>query len=628
MTDTLVPMPRSTLLSRSADSFTPPDYLPIAEHGVIGDQQSVALVGTDGAINWYCPERFDAPSVFAAILDRKRGGYFRIASTHVAAQAKQLYFPDTNVLITRFLSPDGVAELHDFMALGRDRQRLVRRVVGISGVVPFRLELAPRFNYGRDAHTARCTPAGAVFETRVASLALASSDRIHLARGDAALDFEVSAGDSRCFALQPGDDAQPLTPDVADELARTTVAAWRNWLARSTYTGRWRERVNRSALTLALLTYAPTGAIVAAPTTSLPERVGGTRNWDYRYGWARDFAFSLYALSRLGFTEEARRVNVFTRVVRTNRPGGAGPGPLRPLYRVDGTDNITEEVLDHLEGYRGSRPVRIGNGAVTQRQLDVYGELLDSIYLYERLALDGRGQLIPYDGWLEIAGHVDWLCDHWHEPDEGIWEVRNGRRHFTYSRLMCWVALDRAIRLASIRSFPANVRRWTVERDRIFTWIMERGWNERRRAFVQYDGSDVLDASLLLMPLVHFIAPTDPRWLSTLDAIGDELVRDSLVYRYNPAVSPDGIDGEEGTFSMCTFWYVECLARAGRLEEAQLVFEKMHTYANHLGLYSEQIGSGGELLGNFPQAFTHLALIGAAVDLDRQLEAQLRAATT
>ncbi len=315
-------------------------------------------------------------------------------------------------------------------------------------------------------------------------------------------------------------------------------------------------------------------------------------------------------------------------MVRTNRPGGAGPGPLRPLYRVDGTDNITEEVLDHLEGYRGSRPVRIGNGAVTQRQLDVYGELLDSIYLYERLALDGRGQLIPYDGWLEIAGHVDWLCDHWHEPDEGIWEVRNGRRHFTYSRLMCWVALDRAIRLASIRSFPANVRRWTVERDRIFTWIMERGWNERRRAFVQYDGSDVLDASLLLMPLVHFIAPTDPRWLSTLDAIGDALVRDSLVYRYNPAVSPDGIDGEEGTFSMCTFWYVECLARAGRLEEAQLVFEKMHTYANHLGLYSEQIGSGGELLGNFPQAFTHLALIGAAVDLDRQLEAQLRAAST
>jgi GH15 family glucan-1,4-alpha-glucosidase len=598
-------------------------YLPIAEHGVIGDQRSVALVGTDGTIDWYCPERFDAPSVFASILDRQRGGFFRIASVRPGVQTKQLYLPDTNVLITRFLSPDGVGELHDFMTFDGERQQLVRRVVGISGVMPFRLHVAPRFNYGRDCHTVRPTLSGAVFEADHGgvALALASSERLRLSGRDVTAEFEVKADESHCFVLRPGADAEPVTADEAGELARATVAAWRGWLAQSTYAGRWRERVNRSALTLARLTYAPTGAIVAAATTSLPERVGGTRNWDYRYAWARDFAFSQYALSRLGFTEEARRINAFTRTVPSDHPGREGAGTLRPLYRVDGNDQIPEEVLPHLEGYRGSRPVRIGNAASAQHQLDIYGELLDSIYLYERLALDGRGQLAPYEAWLEIAGHVDWLCDHWQEPDDGIWEVRNGPRRFTYSRLMCWVALDRAMRIATMRAFPADVQRWKAERDRIFTWIMERGWNEERRAFVQYEGSDVLDASLLLMPLVHFIAPTDPRWLSTLDAIGDELVRDSLVYRYNPAASPDGIDGEEGTFSMCTFWYVECLARAGRLQEAQLVFEKMHTFANHVGLYSEQIAVSGELLGNFPQAFTHLALISAAVNLDRQLSA-------
>ena len=264
--------------------------------------------------------------------------------------------------------------------------------------------------------------------------------------------------------------------------------------------------------------------------------------------------------------------------------------------------------------------MRVGNQAATQLQLDIYGELFDSIYLAERHALQGHGELIAYDDWMSLAPLINWVCEHWQEPDDGIWETRGGPQCFTHSRLMCWVAIDRAMRIATNRGFPADLPRWRRARDDIFAWVMARGWSERRQAFVQAEGSEVLDASLLLMPLVHFIAPTDPRWLSTLRAIGSELVSDSLVYRYDPAAAPDGLDGDEGTFSMCSFWYVECLARAGQLEEAQLAFEKMLTYANHLGLYSEQIGASGELLGNYPQAFTHLALISAAIRLDRELQ--------
>jgi GH15 family glucan-1,4-alpha-glucosidase len=597
-------------------------YLPIAEHGVVGDLHSAALVGTDGTIDWYCPERFDAPAVFGAILDRHRGGFYRIAPVCADAQPKQLYLPDTNVLVTRFLSTDGVGEVHDFMPIDAGPQRLVRRVVTVRGAMRFRLELEPRFDYARDTHEVRLDAGRAGFISDHATLAFSGPAELTLQRtpGGVCLEFELQARESHAFVLQTGGSVEPLGEEQADALERANADHWRGWLARSTYSGRWRETVHRSALALKLLSYQPTGAMVAAPTTSLPERIGGPRNWDYRFVWVRDFAFSLQALLRLGFVDEAQDVARGLTSLGELDPAESSDGSmLQVLYGVDSRSQLAEEELDHLEGYRGSRPVRIGNAAADQLQLDIYGGLLDALHISEQA---GSQRLLPYDAWRAVMRTVDWVCEHWREPDEGIWEVRNGRRRFTYSRLMCWVALDRAIRIAARRGLPAPLARWTTQRDAIYLWIMDRGWSEQRQAFVQCEDSDVLDASLLLMPLVHFVGPTDPRWLSTLDAIGRELVSDSLVYRYNPRAAPDGLDGDEATFSMCTFWYVECLARAGRLEEAQLAFEKMLTYANHLGLYSEQIGRNGELLGNFPQAFTHLGLISTAINLDRELSLQ------
>jgi GH15 family glucan-1,4-alpha-glucosidase len=596
------------------------DYLPIAEHGIIGDLHTVALVDTDGTIDWYCCPRFDSPSVFGAILDKRRGGYFRISPATGQWTPKQLYLPDTNVLITRFLTATGVAEVQDFMPIhsgqAAHRHRLVRRVLGVRGEMRFLLEAEPRFNYARDPHETVFHEKGAVFQSPSLCLALQTSVPLEFTGTGVACEFTVRPGESATFVLEQVPETfipRAFSEAETREAFEQTVDYWRRWLSQCRYQGRWREMLHRSALTLKLMTYKPSGAIVAAPTTSLPEKLGGGRNWDYRYTWIRDSAFSLYALLLLGFTEEAAGFMDWL-TNRFREPRTAQQGPLQIMYGIDGRPDLEEEILHHLEGYRGSAPVRIGNGAADQLQLDIYGELIDSVYLYER-----HGAFIHYDAWVDLARIVDWVCENWDQADEGIWEVRGGRQKFTYSRLMSWVALERAIRIGVARAFPADLNRWTASRDQIFGEIMTRGWSDEKRAFVQGYDTDVLDASVLLMPLVHFIAPTDPRWLSTLDAMSRELVSDSLVYRYNVEASPDGLEGEEGTFSICTFWYVEALARAGRLEEARLAFEKMLTYANHLGLYAEQIGLTGEALGNFPQAFTHLALISAGHFLDRQL---------
>jgi GH15 family glucan-1,4-alpha-glucosidase len=595
-------------------------YLPIAEHGVIGDLHTVALVGTDGAIDWYCTPRFDSPSVFASILDAGRGGYYRIAPAGAEHEVKQLYFPDTNVLITRFLTPSGVGEVQDFMPISsgeeRHRHRLIRRVLCVRGEMRFRIECEPRFDYARARHEVSRHEYGIAFRSADLDLALEAPFELELTEQGARGEFVLRSGESATFVLERiGEDGLPRrhSEDHTRELFQQTVDYWRRWLARSRYTGRWREMVHRSALTLKLLTYAPTGAIVAAPTTSLPEQLGGERNWDYRYTWIRDAAFSLYALLRLGFTDEAEAfMSWLTERFREGKQHAAGP--LQIMYRIDGRSDLAEEVLSHFEGYRGSAPVRVGNGAADQLQLDIYGELMDSVYLYNKY-----GKPVYHDAWEDLQRIVEWVCSNWDRRDEGIWEVRGGQQDFVYSRLMSWVALERAIRIARQRGLPADMVKWLEVRDTIYRQIMEQGWSEKRRAFVQHYDTEYLDASVLLMPLVKFIAPTDPRWLSTLDAISAELVSDSLVYRYNAGASPDGLEGEEGTFSICSFWYVEALSRAGRIDEARLAFEKMLTYANHLGLYSEEIGPTGEQLGNFPQAFTHLSLISAAFNLDRAL---------
>jgi GH15 family glucan-1,4-alpha-glucosidase len=490
----------------------------------------------------------------------------------------------------------------------------------------FAIDIQPAFDYARRPHKLDLSEDGAVFEADGMELTLHWAAAPEVSMHDPGITVErhgdglrgtrtLQAGQSGGFVLESmGGPPRRISSGELQQMAEETADFWRGWLSKSTYSGRWRDMVSRSAMTLKLLTYAPTGAVVAAPTTGLPEQEGGERNWDYRYTWIRDASFSIYALLGLGYADEARAFGTWLRD-RGADYTGSGDHPLNIMYRVDGSPDLAEETLDHFEGWRGSRPVRIGNGAADQLQLDIYGELLDSAYLG-----DQYGMQVYHQGWQQVSKLVDWLCEHWDQPDEGVWETRGGRKDFTYGRFQSWVALDRAIRMAQHRGRPANLTRWAAERDAIYQQIMERGWNSKVGAFTQHYGTDVLDSALLKMPLEGFIAPDDPMWLSTLQAMDRELVSDSLVYRYNPSASPDGLAGDEGTFTLCTFWYVDALAQAGRLGEARLTFEKMHTYANHLGLYSEEISSTGEQLGNFPQAFSHLALISAAINLDYQLD--------
>jgi GH15 family glucan-1,4-alpha-glucosidase len=608
----------------------PSSYQPIENYGLIGNLRTAALVGVDGSLDWLCLPHFDSPSVFAAVLDSEKGGRFRIAPTREAVRHKQTYWPDSAVLVTRFLHPDGIGQLEDFMPVGGsgdETAAVVRRVRVVRGKMAFRLECRPAFDYARAEHELEINEHGARF--RLPKLGLALASPVPLVRNGAGTfaEFTLGEGESATFVVRLIGDRDQSCPcpgvGRAEELFRETVAFWRRWLSQCTYTGRWRETVQRSAMTLKLLSFEPTGAIVAAPTCSLPESIGGERNWDYRYTWIRDAAFTLYGLLRIGFTEEAARFRDWLEV-RWKDKVDCDTGPLRLMYGIDGRSDLREETLDHLEGYRGSRPVRVGNAAHEQLQLDIYGELMDAVYLHNKYV-----EPLSYDNWVYLRGLVDWLCENWRRDDEGIWEVRGGRRPFVFSKFMSWVAVDRGLRLADKRSFPADRLRWLATRDEIYEEVMEKGYDPQRQAFVQSYGSDALDAATLLMPLTFFMAPNDPRMLRTIDAIRRPiskggLAADGLVYRYERHAAPDGLSGREGTFNMCSFWLVEALTRAGRtdparLDEARLLFEQMLSYGNHLGLYSEQTGDSGEALGNFPQAFTHLALISAAYNLDKAL---------
>jgi GH15 family glucan-1,4-alpha-glucosidase len=601
-------------------------YPAIEDHGLIGDLQTAALVASDGTIDWFCAPRFDSPSIFASLLDEQKGGHFKIQPDGVPYVTKQLYLPGTAILITRFLSEDGVGEVMDFMPIAGDqateRHRLIRILRVVRGHMRFRAEIEPRFDYGREFPDVEATPDGIEFRGRTTTLRVSASrdgerlaQRMERTEHGAVVYGEAKAGDVRGIVVETAPEG-PMRVVPPEQLVREfeeTRDFWRSWIGRSKYQGRWREMVERSAMTLKLMTYAPTGALVAAPTAGLPEQVGGERNWDYRFTWIRDASFSVYALLGLGFTSEAR---AFLQWLNDRvRHAAERSAPLQIMYRIDGSPDLEEFTLDHFEGYRGSSPVRIGNGAATQLQLDIYGEALDSIHL-----ADAHELQMSHTAWLNTVSLMDWLCDHWDQPDDGIWETRGGRQDFVYGRLMSWVAFDRAIRMAQGRGRPGDTGRWTNMRDMIYRQIMERGFHPKREAFVQHYDTDVLDASLLYMPLVGFIAPTDPLWQSTLNAMDGELVSDSLVYRYDPAASPDGLRGSEGTFTICSFWYVDALARSGRLDDARLTFEKMLTYASPLGLYSEEIAPTGEQIGNFPQAFSHLSLISAAVNLDYQLD--------
>ena len=601
-------------------------FQPIENYGVIGNMQSVALVSIQGSIDFLCFPNFDSPSVFAALLDPERGGSFRLTPASDGMRIKQLYLPDTNILLTRFLSESGVAELTDFMPMveSKDKQpyghHILRMLRVIKGQVKFEMRCAPRFNYARSVHQAHEDQGGICFmpeATECPSMALHASFPMQLDGNDAVASFTLNAGETAMVAFGEVDEEEKTGSASLDEANvnqhfEETAHYWRRWISHSNYVGRWREMVNRSALILKLMCSAKHGSLIAAPTFGLPEQVGGERNWDYRYTWLRDSSFSLYAFMRLGFVEEARS---FTHWMRDRLHEDAQHGPLQVMYHPDGRQDLEEEVLDSLRGYKDSKPVRIGNGAYQQLQLDIYGELMDAIYLANKY-----GDGISYNGWQNMQRVLDWLAKNWERPDEGIWEVRGGAREFLHSRLMCWVAFDRMIRLSEKRSLAAPTEKWREVRDTIYEDIHTNFWDEELQSFVQYKGAKAVDASVLLMPLMRFISPTDGRWLATMDAVEKYLTEDSLVYRYNNVNAPvDGLRGGEGSFTACSFWFIECLARSHQVDKARLLFDKMLGYANHVGLYSEQLGSSGEHLGNFPQAFTHLALISTATYLDRAL---------
>ena len=601
-----------------AAATSPRDEAPIADYALISDCQGSALVSRDGSIDWACLARFDAPSVFAGLLGAG-AGHWRIGPGHPVAVERE-YLLNTMVLRTTFGTAGGVVAVTDALSLGPDEQGheigagsphvLVRRVDGVEGSVRVEFELAPRPEYGLTAPL--LAPDGSGFRTRGGSRSyvLSTGTPVRVIGSDCTATFNVAAGDTLYFAFalgSPWDDDTPrqLSQSEIAELLDRTIAAWRSWSAlHQAYDGPYAELVRHSGRVLQALSYAPTGAIVAAPTTSLPETPGGPRNWDYRFCWVRDASLTLEALWVAACPDEAEKFFQFL----VTAAGGhlRSSGTLQILYGVGGERLVPEHELEHLDGYRGSHPVRIGNEAWNQAQLDVYGELLSAACLLATTI--GSFDEITAAFLIDVANAA---ATQWPLPDQGIWEVRGPPRHFLHSKLMCWVALDRAILLAPLLGAEEHISRWTDTRQGIRDAIENRGWNDAVGAFTQSFDSDALDASTLMLLLTGFLPPDDPRIRATVDAIADRLTDDrGFVYRY---LAPDGLDGAEGTFAICTFWLVECLATLGETRRARSLFEQLTSFANDVGLMSEETDSStGELLGNFPQAFTHIGLVNAA----------------
>ncbi|HXS37898.1 MAG TPA: glycoside hydrolase family 15 protein [Flavipsychrobacter sp.] len=595
-------------------------YEPIENYGIIGDLHTVALISIKGSLDFMSFTRFDSPTVFAKLLDADKGGYFSIHPRFDNINYKQLYLPDSAILVTRFLADDGISELIDYMPVSEREHKcaVIRKITTVRGKITYNMQCCPRFNYALAQHTAIAEEGGILFEANdenKTKARLLSTVAIEIKNNDGSASFTLEEGQTAYFVFESmmNEEQRPSSlEDYVSDTYKDTSNFWQGWIEQSTYTGRWREIVNRSLITLKLLTSYKYGSVIAAPTFSLPETIGGERNWDYRYTWIRDAAFTMYVFLRLGFIHEAGGFLAWIKKQCMNQK-------LQLMYAVDGETCLPESFLEDLEGYKGSRPVRIGNEAHEQFQLDIYGELLDTIYLFNK-----DGGPITYGFWQEIEEQVNFVLENWEKPDHGIWEVRHEKMEFLYSRVMCWVAIDRAIKIAEDRSFPYPLERWHDVRDKIYLDIYTNFWNEEKQAFVQHKGSSSMDASALLMPLKRFISPYETKWLKTMSAIDKELRSDVLIYRYrNNLEHIDGLQGQEGTFTVCSFWYVECLAKAGRTEEAREIFEKMLGYANHLGLFAEEIGSKGQHLGNFPQAFTHLGLISAAIELNKDIERNL-----
>ena len=580
----------------------------IEDYGLIGDLHTGVLVGTNGSIDWACFPRFDSNACFAALLGTEHNGFWQIAPEGDVVSVERRYRDGSLVLETDFHTADGVVRITDAMPIRQDHPRIVRVVEGLEGSVPMRMRMRPRFDYGKTKPWLRMQDGMLIATAGPDALELTADVEFREHEFQAEASFTPSVGERLGFVLthRSSWDASPDPVDAAATM-EATDAWWREWSGRSTYSGGWADEVQRSLITLKALIYAPSGGIVAAATTSLPEFVGGVRNWDYRYCWLRDASLTLDALMAAGYVEEATAWRDW--VVRAV---AGDPEDIQIMYGLGGERRLDEYELPHLKGYEGSAPVRIGNAASGQLQLDVYGEVIDAIYRAQQLGMP------PTHHGGELGRRLlAWLEGHWQEPDDGVWEVRGGRKQFVHSKVMVWVAVDRLEKMAETYGTADIVDRLRTLRDKIHEEVCREGYDSERNTFTQYYGSKQLDASLLLIPIVGFLPPDDPRSIGTVEAVQRELVKDGFVMRYIPdAKAADGLPPGEGAFLACSFWLVNDLALIGRRKEAQALFERLLALRNDLGLFSEEYDQPGkQLIGNMPQAFTHLTLIASAIAL-------------